>query len=67
MCTWLAEATNIFLQDNKTEDSIEKYLDAICKFIPEPYSKTVRMITPCEIKFHAQLAFMVLMFLGDDI
>lgn len=50
VCTWLAEATNIFLKDNKTEDSIEKYLDAICKFIPEPYSKTCQDTVPLIIK-----------------
>nr|XP_022314417.1 prosaposin-like [Crassostrea virginica] len=50
VCTWLAEATNIFLQDNKTEDAIEKYLDAICKFIPEPYSKTCLDTVPLIIK-----------------
>ncbi|XP_078318878.1 uncharacterized protein LOC111118976 isoform X2 [Crassostrea virginica] len=50
VCTWLAEATNILLQDNKTEDAIEKYLDAICKFIPEPYSKTCLDTVPLIIK-----------------
>ncbi|XP_048763625.2 uncharacterized protein LOC125671775 isoform X4 [Ostrea edulis] len=50
VCTWMAEATNIFLEDNKTEDSIESYLRDICKFIPEPYSKTCLTTVPLIIK-----------------
>ncbi|XP_061195678.1 uncharacterized protein LOC133203893 [Saccostrea echinata] len=50
VCTWLAEATNIFLEDNKTENTIHEYLNNICRFIPEPYSKTCLNTVPLIIK-----------------
>ncbi|XP_062615801.1 uncharacterized protein LOC134277489 [Saccostrea cucullata] len=50
VCIWLAEATNIFLEDNKTENTIQEYLDNICRFIPEPYSKTCLNTVPLIIK-----------------